>query len=159
MRFDLSSHDLPDAAVIWAEGGALTVRYASCRLQKKGDDAMIKMVTLLRKRAGMTRDELIDYYENRHVPLSMELFPQIVKMARTFPNKGNFHYVSSVVTPEVPYDVITEHWFADQASYDGMMADFANDPLKFQQLSDDEAKFCDKTSVIMFMVDERETTR
>ena len=120
---------------------------------------MIKMVTLMAKRPGMSREEFIDYYENTHVPLSMELFPQIVKMARSYPTTGNFHYVSSAVAPGVPYDVVTEHWYADQASYDAMMAEFASDPELFRKLSEDEAQFCDKQSVIMFMVDEHETTR
>ena len=48
----------------------------------------------------------------------MELFPQIVKMTRNFPTTDNFHYVSSATSPNVPFDVVTEHWFADQASYD-----------------------------------------
>jgi hypothetical protein len=117
------------------------------------------MVTLMRKRDGMTREELIDYYENKHVPLSMELFPQIVKMTRNFPTTDNFHYVSSADQPKVPFDVVTEHWFADQASYDQMMADFAGDPAKFQKLSEDEEAFCDKSSVLMFMVEEHETVR
>jgi hypothetical protein len=117
------------------------------------------MVTLMRKRESLTRAELIDYYENKHVPLSMELFPQIVKMTRNFPTTDNFHYVSSANQPKVPYDVVTEHWFADQASYDQMMADFASDPDKFQRLSEDEEAFCEKSSVVMFMVDERETSR
>lgn len=120
---------------------------------------MIKMVTLMAKRPGMSRDELIDYYENKHVPLSMNLFPQIVKMVRNFPTTDNFHYVSNAASPKVPYDVVTEHWFADQASYDKMMSDFASDPEKFRLLSEDEDQFCDKQSVVMFMVEEHETTR
>jgi hypothetical protein len=133
-------------------------RFSICPI-KQWEHGMIKMVTLMRKREGMTREELIDYYENKHVPLSMELFPQIVKMTRNFPVTDNFHYVSSAAMPKVPYDVVTEHWFADQSSYDKMMADFAGDPDKFQRLSDDEGMFCDKDSVLMFMVDERETKR
>jgi uncharacterized protein (TIGR02118 family) len=120
---------------------------------------MIKMVTLMAKRADMTREEFMDYYENKHVPLSMELFPQIVKMTRNYPASGNFHYVSSAAAPDVPYDVVTEHWYADQASYDEMMAQFASDPELFRKLSEDEAQFCDKKSVIMFMVEEHERRR
>ena len=40
-----------------------------------------------------------------------------------------------------------------------MMSDFAADPEKFQRLSEDEEKFCDKQSVRMFMVEEYETRR
>jgi len=118
---------------------------------------MIKMVTLIPRKRGMSREEFIDYYENHHVPLALALFPQIKKCVRNYPSTGNFHYVGSVASPTVPIDAVTEHWFADQASYDEMMTKFASDPEKFRRLSEDEDKFCDKERMIMFMVEERHT--
>ena len=118
---------------------------------------MIKMVTLIHRKTGMSRQEFIDYYENHHVPLVSSLFPQIVKCVRNYPSTDNFHYVGSSSSPAVPFDAVTEHWFADQASYDEMMAQFANDPEKFRRLSEDEDKFCDKERMVMFMVEEHST--
>lgn len=118
---------------------------------------MIKMVTLIPRKPGMSRQEFIDYYENHHVPLALSLFPQIRKCVRNYPCSDNFHYVGSTASPVVPFDAVTEHCFADQASYDEMMAQFASDPEKFRQISEDEDKFCDKEHMIMFMVDECET--
>ena len=115
---------------------------------------MIKMVTLIPRKPGMSREEFIDYYENRHVPLTESLFPQVVKCVGNYPRTGNFHYVGSRAAPAVPFDAVTEHWFADQAAYDEMMAEFAGDPDKFRQLSEDEDKFCDKEHMIMFLVEE-----
>ena len=34
---------------------------------------MIKIALLLRKKSGTTREQFIDYYENKHVPLIMKL--------------------------------------------------------------------------------------
>jgi hypothetical protein len=105
----------------------------------------------------MSRQEFIDYYENHHVPLALSLFPQIRKCVRNYSCSDNFHYVGSTASPVVPFDAVTEHCFADQASYDEMMAQFASDPEKFRKISEDEDKFCDKEHMIMFMVDECET--
>jgi hypothetical protein len=119
---------------------------------------MIKMVTLIPRKPGMSREEFIDYYENHHVPLSAKLFPQVAKCVRNYPATENFHYVGSAAHPAVPFDSVTEHWFADQAAYDAMMAEFAGDPEKFRLLSEDEDKFCDKPNVVMFMVAEHPAT-
>jgi uncharacterized protein (TIGR02118 family) len=118
---------------------------------------MIKMVTLIPRKKDMSREEFIDYYENQHVPLVMELFPQIKKCTRNYPSTDNFHYISSASLPKVPFDAVTEHWYADQTSYNEMMAQFVSDPDKFRRLSEDEAKFCDKERMIMFMVEEHAT--
>ncbi len=116
---------------------------------------MLKMVTLIPRKAGISREDFINYYENRHAPLTEGLFPQIVRSVRNYPTTGNVHYAGNTASPGVPFDAVSEHWFADQASYDAMMAEFANDPEKFRLLSEDEDKFCDKQRMIMFMVDER----
>jgi EthD domain-containing protein len=36
---------------------------------------MITSIALLKARDGLSRDELIDYYENHHVPLILSLAP------------------------------------------------------------------------------------
>jgi hypothetical protein len=116
---------------------------------------MIKMITLIRRKPGISHREFIDYYENYHVPLSRSLFPQVGKFVRNYPTSGNLHYAGSAVGDvPAPFDAVTEHWFADQAAYDSMMADFASDPEKFSRVSEDEGNFCDKTSMVSFMVQE-----
>jgi hypothetical protein len=119
---------------------------------------MLKMITLISRKAGMSREAFRDHYENVHVPLSHSLFPEIVKSVRNYPATDNFHYVGSERHPAPPCDVITEHFFANRASYEAMMANFASDPDKFQALSEDEDKFCDKQSMIMFLVDHETST-
>ena len=118
---------------------------------------MLKMVTLMPRKPGMSRAEFIDYYENHHVPLSFALFPQIKKIVRNYASTDNFHYIASATIPKVPFDAVVEHWFADQASFDEMMAQFAADPEKFRKLSEDEAHFCDREHTVMFMVEVHQT--
>jgi hypothetical protein len=118
---------------------------------------MIKMVTLMPRRPGMSRSEFIEYYEKHHVPLSFSLFPQIRRMVRNYPSTDNLHYIAAAAISKVSFDAVVEHWFTDQASFDEMMAQFANDPQKFEMLAADEAKFCDREHTIMFMVEEQAT--
>lgn len=116
---------------------------------------MIKLITLIPRKPGMSREEFIDYYEKRHAPLTQALFPQAARYVRNYPTSDNLHYAGAATAAAVPFDAVTEHWFADQAAYDAMMADFAADPEKFRVLSEDEARFCDKERMVMFLVEER----
>ena len=115
---------------------------------------MIKLVTLIPRKPGMSREEFIDYYEKRHVPLAYGLFPQIAKYTRNYAYGENLHYAGRASTIVLPYDCVTEHWFEDQAAYDDMMAQFGNDPAKFAEIDQDEANFMDKEKVVMFLVEE-----
>lgn len=71
-----------------------------------------------------------------------------------YPSTDNFHYIGCQNNARVPFDAITEHWFADQAAHDRTMSEFASDPEKFRLLSEDEDQFCDKANMIMFMIEE-----
>lgn len=119
---------------------------------------MLKMITLISRKPGMSKEAFRDHYENVHVPLSHALFPEIVKSVRNYPATDNFHYVGALMHPGTPCDVVTEHFFPDRATYEAMMANFAGDPEKFRTLSEDEDKFCDKDSMIMFLVDFESST-
>ena len=115
---------------------------------------MIKLVTLIPRKPGMSREDFIDYYENRHVPLAYGLFPQIAKYTRNYAHGENLHYAGRAGAVTVPYDRVTEHWFKDRAAYDDMMAQFATDPAKFAGIDEDEENFMDKARVVMFLVEE-----
>ena len=115
---------------------------------------MIKIVLMLRKRADLSREQFIDYYENRHVPLAYGLFPQIARYTRNYAMGENLHYAGRAGTIALPYDCVTEHWFKDRAAYDDMMAQFESDPAKFAGIDQDEANFMDKERVVMFLVEE-----
>lgn len=115
---------------------------------------MIKLVTLIPRKPGMSREAFIDYYENRHVPLAYGLFPQIAKYTRNYAHGENLHYAGRASTITLPYDCVTEHWFKDRAAYEDMMAQFESDPAKFAGIDQDEANFMDKEKVVMFLVEE-----
>lgn len=118
---------------------------------------MLKLVTMIPRKPGMSREDFIDHYETRHVPLIESHFSQFTRYVRNYPKGGNLHYAGMEALPESPFDAVTEHWFESQADFDAMMAQFAGDPELAQAVAEDEARFCDTGRMVMVMVEERES--
>jgi uncharacterized protein (TIGR02118 family) len=119
---------------------------------------MVKLINLITRKPGMSREAFIEHYETRHAPLAMRLFPQIVKYVRNYSvGTENLHYAGRPHTATIPYDAITEQWFKDQESYDEMIRMFMSDPQKFKELAEDESRFMDTTRAVMYLVEERHT--
>ncbi|MCZ4344086.1 EthD domain-containing protein [Sphingomonadaceae bacterium G21617-S1] len=120
---------------------------------------MIKLVALFKIKEGMTREAFIDYYENNHVPLVKKLMPQLRYYRRSFVRPETMFYaghMEGAAPPPPPFDVMTECWFESQKHYDAMIAVTA-DPDKGPVIAADEANFLDRSSMTMFLVDERIT--
>ena len=113
---------------------------------------MIKSIALLRRRADLSREAFIDYYERHHAPLILSLMPGIVDYRRNFATfEGAF--VNDGAAP-FDFDVVTELWFADQATYDAAIA-AATAPDVAARIAADEENFLDRTGTRMFVVEER----
>jgi hypothetical protein len=112
-----------------------------------------KVIALLRKRADISREAFIDYYENRHAPLILSVFPSIAAYRRNFAD-----FSSAFVSDAAPFDfdVVTEVEFADRAGYDEMLALHA-DPVVGETIAEDEANFVDRDFTRMFVVESRES--
>lgn len=110
---------------------------------------MLKVVALMKRKAGLSRAELIDYYENRHVPLIRSLVPEIRDYRRSYVDTS-----VSVPFAAVPdFDVITEIWFDDQASYDRFLERCA-DPDIARRVAEDEENVFDRSATRLFAVEE-----
>ena len=119
---------------------------------------MIKLISLIPRKPGLTREEFIDYYEKRHVPLSLETYPQIRRYVRNYAiGEKNGHYEGRVLQPGVPYDAVTEHWFDDRAALAEMARAFQDDPERMAAWSEDEGNFIDKSRIVQFLVEEYDT--
>ncbi len=108
-----------------------------------------KMLIFARRRAGMSRIEFRDYYENKHVPL-------VMKYAA-----GMKHYVRRYIepTPGIPdpdYDVVTETWFADKATLDAVLGVMARDAMPADVIAD-EMNLFDRSSFRFYAVTDCET--
>ena len=122
---------------------------------------MLKMVALFRFKPGLAREEGISYYETRHVPLICELLPGFfLDYRRSYPEPEAMFFPDHIEgAPPAPpsFDVITELWLESRAKFDEMGARMA-DPLLGARVAEDEARFLDRSSMVMFLVDERRTS-
>ncbi|MET0270708.1 MAG: EthD domain-containing protein [Sphingomonas sp.] len=90
---------------------------------------MLKQIVFLKKRDGLTMDELMDYYENQHSQLSK-------KMGAPPPLPNAQRYVRRYLTPEPNpltgevihpgYDCIMEIWWNSRADFEASMKALGN---------------------------------
>ena len=109
---------------------------------------MIKLMLLVRRKAGMSRADFRAYYEATHAPLAAGVMAKCVKYVRNF--------VAEEPTGPADFDVITEFWFDVAGPYAvsrGELADTSTHAL----LAQDEERFMDRDSMRVIIVEERET--
>ena len=113
----------------------------------------ITLVTLLKRRPGMSREDFRDYYENHHRLIGEDV---IVPYA--------LRYVRRYLSPldwedrDCDFDVVMEIDFADEEA----MSQFFNaisDPNIAQRISTDEAKLFDTDRIRSFRLDREETSQ
>lgn len=112
---------------------------------------MIKCIAMLKRRADLTRDDFITYYETKHAPLIVSLLPGIVDYRRNFV-EADGAFPAADGTP-IDFDVVTEIWLADREAHARFIAR-ATDPAIAQIIADDEAQMCDRAATRMVVVEE-----
>ena len=115
---------------------------------------MIKVVTLLNRKPGITRQAFIEYYESQH-RLIGEKYPggYAVKYQR--------RYLQPIAdddegTAELPCDVLMEIWFPDRTTTDRAMASLATDEAQAEIVADEERVF-DRALICSYVVEEYES--
>jgi len=115
---------------------------------------MIKAITLLYRKEGLTREEFVRHYEEVHAPMAVQLLPMYKKYVRN-------HVVGVPDMIDVPdikgpdFDCVSEFWFdsiEDAMALMDRVQSEAGQPIR-----DDEQKFMDTSKTMSFMVDERES--
>jgi hypothetical protein len=120
---------------------------------------MIKIVLMLRKRADLSREQFIDYYENHHVPLVMSLigdyFADYKRNYIRWDNPVSAHAAPDFVAAngEQQFDVVTECWFKDEATMMECFDKSQNSDIAETIASDEENCF-DRSSIRSLIVDE-----
>lgn len=107
--------------------------------------AMITSIALLKAREGLSRDELIDYYENHHVPLILSLAPA--------PGRYRREYLPAAAERAFPadFDVVTRMEFADEATRRAWLAAVLAED---SGVAEDEARFLDRARTRSWIVEE-----
>jgi len=113
-----------------------------------------KILLFMKRRPGMTMAEFQDYYENHHAPLCEKYTAGVSRYIRRFvaphrnPETGN--------DGELDFDVITELWFDDEATFKGTVKYLATSIMP-DEVVEDEKRLFDRSKTRMATVVERES--
>ncbi len=113
---------------------------------------MIKAIAFLTRKPGMSREAFIEYYEQRHVPLILSLFPETCGYRRNY-----LQHETAVLYPGeagVQCDAVSEFWYPDRGAYEAAMRRFA-EPGVAERIAEDEEQVFDRSKTRFVLVDER----
>ena len=109
---------------------------------------MIKVVLLVRRKPGISREEFRRYYESRHAPLAASQLRSCVRYVRNF--------VVEDVAGDPDFDCVTEFWYEADGPWSEARQHIASEAGR-RTLADDEAEFMDRDSMRVVVVAECET--
>jgi EthD domain len=113
-----------------------------------------KILLFMKRRPGMTMEAFQDYYENHHVPLALKYASGISRYMRRFltpyPNP------ETGASDELQFDVITELWFEDEATYRGTV-NYLSTSIMPDEIVADEKNLFDRTNMRIATVVECES--
>lgn len=124
----------------------------------------IKVIQLIRKKSGMTREEFIEYYENKHAPLIIEHFPYMREYRRNYPifddpltNGGRKTFAAeSPFETNADFDVFSEGIFDSRADLEKILSAYMDQETQ-RLIAADEANFVAPNGVRRFIVEVRES--
>ncbi len=123
---------------------------------------MIKVIWLLKRKPGMSKEAFREHYENSHVVLAHKYVGHLLEgYHRNYPIEGwlapSSKREDGVVEPfDYEYDCITEMRIKDADAAEEMLRIF-NDPEIGKIFVDDEHRFLDRKLVVMLTCDEVNT--
>ena len=115
---------------------------------------MIKVVTLLTRKPGMSREAFIEHYETHHRKIGE-------KYLSGFATKYQRRYVQSAGFREQdgdapPFDVLMEIWYPDQEALNGALAVLSTEKAQAEITADEERLF-DRKLIRSYTVEEYES--
>ena len=117
-----------------------------------------KILLFMKRKPGMSMAAFRDYYENHHVPLAMANSGGqgggIVRYMRRYLDA--LPHAESGTNEELPYDVVSELWFDDEAVFKGTVA-YLSTAVMNEAVVGDERNLFDRPTMRMATVVECET--
>lgn len=107
---------------------------------------MLKFTFLIRKVAGMSQEEFVDYHRNHHAPLYMSI-PESQQYVKKYIVS---HPERREGFPPPAYDGITDIYFATMDDFNNF---FASENYK-RKVHPDESNFIDLSDVVTLVSDE-----
>jgi len=111
----------------------------------------IKVVTMLKRKPGMSRAEFMRYYEGRHAVLATQVVPGLVDYRRMY--IGAERPAFGAAGPALEFDVITTLVFADAEAYEKAFETLKR-PEIAQLIAADEEQLFDRASITAYLVEE-----
>ena len=115
---------------------------------------MIKVVTLLTRKPGMSREAFIDHYETHHRKIGE-------KYLGGFASKYQRRYLQSAGLRKQggdapPFDVLMEIWYPDKDALNGALAVLSTEEAQAEIAADEERLF-DRDLIRSYTVEEYES--
>ncbi|MBB4857699.1 uncharacterized protein (TIGR02118 family) [Novosphingobium chloroacetimidivorans] len=113
-----------------------------------------KILLPMKRKPGMSVEAFREYYENHHAPLAAQSSGMLARYVRRYLDA---HPHPETGEPgELPYDVITELWFDDEATFRQTLAYLTSSPMPAEIVADEEQLF-DRASFRILTVVEHDT--
>jgi uncharacterized protein (TIGR02118 family) len=117
-----------------------------------------KILLLMKRKPGMSMEAFKDYYENNHVPLAMAngggRESGITRYMRRYLTP--LPHAESGTNEELPYDVVSELWFDDEATFRGTV-EYLSTTVMNETVVNDEMNLFHRPTMRMAIVEECET--
>ena len=115
---------------------------------------MIKVVTLLTRKPGMSREAFIEHYETHHRKIGEKYLSGFaVKYQRRYLQSAGFRGQEGAT---LPFDVLMEIWYPDQETLDAALAVLSTDEAQAEIMAAEERLF-DRDLIRSYMVEEYES--
>ena len=115
---------------------------------------MIKVVTLLTRKPGMSREAFIEHYETHHRKIGEKYLGGFAtKYQRRYLQSAG---VSGQEEEEPPFDVLMEIWYPDQGTLNAALAVLSTDEAQAEITADEERLF-DRGLIRSYTVEEYES--
>ena len=115
---------------------------------------MIKVVTLLTRKPGMSREAFIEHYETHHRKIGEKYLSGFaVKYQRRYLQSAGFRGQEAAMPP---FDVLMEIWYPDQDTLDAALAVLSTDEAQAEIIADEERLF-DRDLIRSYTVEEYES--
>jgi EthD domain len=117
---------------------------------------MYKLVVLVKRKPGLTRQQFKDYFETKHVKFGEKyLPPYCTKYIRRY-----LIPQANPMTPNQPphpdFDALVELWFADEEQFKAFQASVAGE-ADVHLVVEDEERFQDRNNVYRYLVEEHQS--
>jgi len=118
------------------------------------DKTYFKILLLMKRRPGMSVQAFHDYYENHHAPFCAQYSASVSRYIRRYIDPQP--HPETGPAGELPYDVITELWFDDEAIFKGTLQYITTSIMPDAVVADEKQLF-DRSSFRIATVVECET--